>query len=516
MFFRVLMLFAAIALTLSAYGQMTPKNADDHFQMGNFEQALKIYEHLYKRDSTNTEYTHRVGVCHLNLTYDRAKAIPFLEKASTMKGVSNFIWFDLGSAYRYTGQFDKAKENLEKFIGITRNSYDKAQAELMLKQIENAKALMAKPVNVKFINLGANINSEFDDFYPYVDINNRWMIYNSRRIFSKLEEALIVNVHNAVFKQNQWKRAMRSKSVNSAESNYIVGKSANDDFIFIKPYRYEVYEDIMMIDVTKGNIGARPLILPAPVNTNYEESGATLSPTGDTLIFASDRKGGVGELDLYMSIKLPDNSWGTPVNIGNQINTPYNEDYPMFSSDGKSLYFASQGHTSMGGYDIFVSKLNQSDGTWGTPRNLGYPINNLYDNYTICYTQNSRYAYVADVRPEGLGGYDIYQLVFKNEEKSIHLLKGIMSKGSVSSKQQLTEADSVQISIYNEQANELVGKYKIDYSSGRFIAAIFPGTYVLKVESATCKTLNHKFTIPDMLADEEFDLGELFLEAISN
>ncbi|HOG19529.1 MAG TPA: tetratricopeptide repeat protein, partial [Salinivirgaceae bacterium] len=183
MFFRVLMLFAAIALTLSAYGQMTPKNADDHFQMGNFEQALKIYEHLYKRDSTNTEYTHRVGVCHLNLTYDRAKAIPFLEKASTMKGVSNFIWFDLGSAYRYTGQFDKAKENLEKFIGITRNSYDKAQAELMLKQIENAKALMAKPVNVKFINLGANINSEFDDFYPYVDINNRWMIYNSRRIF---------------------------------------------------------------------------------------------------------------------------------------------------------------------------------------------------------------------------------------------------------------------------------------------------------------------------------------------
>lgn len=516
MFFRVFMLFAVVALTSGAYGQMTPKDANEFFQTGNYEQALKIYERLYNQDSTNTEYTYRIGVCHLSLTYDRAKAVPFLEKASTMKGVPNYVWFDLGSAYRYTGQYDKAKENIEKFIGITRNSYEKADAELMLMQLENAKSLMAKPVNVKFINLGGNVNSEFDDFCPYVDINNRWMIYNSRRIFSKLEEARIVNVHNAVFKQNEWKRSMRSKSVNSAENNLIVGKSANDDFIFIKPLRFEIYEDIMMIDITKGNIGARPVILPAPVNTRDEESGATLSPTGDTLIFASGRKGGVGGLDLYMSIKLPDNSWGMPVNIGNQINTPYNEDYPMFSSDGKSLYFASQGHTSMGGYDIFVSKLNQSDGTWGTPRNLGYPINNLYDNYTICYTQNSRYAYVADVRPEGLGGYDIYQLVFKNEEKTIHLLKGIVSKGTASAKQLFTETDSVQISIYNEQTNDLVGKYKIDYSSGCYIAAIFPGAYVLKVESATCKTLNHKFIIPDMLADEEFDLGELFLEAISN
>ena len=284
MFFRVFMLFAVVALTSGAYGQMTPKDANEFFQTGNYEQALKIYERLYNQDSTNTEYTYRIGVCHLSLTYDRAKAVPFLEKASTMKGVPNYVWFDLGSAYRYTGQYDKAKENIEKFIGITRNSYEKADAELMLMQLENAKSLMAKPVNVKFINLGGNVNSEFDDFCPYVDINNRWMIYNSRRIFSKLEEARIVNVHNAVFKQNEWKRSMRSKSVNSAENNLIVGKSANDDFIFIKPLRFEIYEDIMMIDITKGNIGARPVILPAPVNTRDEESGATLSPTGDTLI----------------------------------------------------------------------------------------------------------------------------------------------------------------------------------------------------------------------------------------
>ncbi len=512
MLLRSLTIITAITFTINAFGQLSPKEANEYFQTGNYEQALKIYERLSKQDTSNTDYIYRIGVCHLNLTYDRAKAVPFLEKSSAMKGVPNFVWFDLGSAYRYTGQYDKAKENLEKFIGITKNNYEKTQAELILKQLENAKALMAKPVDVEFRNVGENINSQFDDYMPYVDNNNKWMIFNSRRIFNKMEEMRVVNVHNADFKRNEWKRAARSKSVNSAEDNLIVGKSANDDFIFIKPNRFEVFDDIMIIDITKGNIGARTTTLPAPVNTKEEESGATLTTTGDTLIFASDRKGGFGGLDLYMSIRLPDNSWGTPINLGNQINTPYDEDFPLFSPDGKNLYFASQGHTSMGGYDIFVSKYNQSDGTFGTPRNLGYPINNFYDNYSICYTQNRRYAYVADVRPEGYGGYDIYQLVFKNEEKSIYILKGIITKGTASNKLPLNQADSVQLSIYDVQTNELVGRYKIDYSGGNYMAAISPGSYVLKVESATCKTLNHQFTIPDMLADEEFDLGELFIE----
>jgi hypothetical protein len=513
MLFRIFITCIAISISSALFGQMTPKAADEFFKMGMYDKALSAYERLQAKDTANMLYNYRLGVCHLTLTNDRAKAIPFLELSSTQKGVPDYVWFDLGSAYRYAHQYDKAKECLQKFLSLTRNNFEKGQAELMLKQLDNASALINRPVNVEFKNLGSNINSEFDDFYPYVDKGNKWIVFNSRRVFNKIEEIYVVNVHNAEFKRNEWKRAGRSKSVNSAEDNFIVGKSVNDDFIFIKPNRFEIFDDILMIDINNGAIGARTITMPAPINSKDEESGATLSASGDTLIFSSGRKGGFGELDLYMSIKLPDNSWGTPVNLGNQINTPYDEDYPMFSADGKSLYFASQGHSSMGGFDIFVSKLNESDGTWSAPRNLGYPINNFYDNYTISFLENRRYAYVADVRPGGLGGYDIYQVVFKNEESSVYILKGTISKGSASNRSQLATADNIQLSVYDTQNNELVGKYRFDYSAGRFFAAMAPGKYVLKIESKTCKTVNHPFEIPDMHTDEEFDLGEIFIEA---
>ncbi len=512
MLFRLFFVFCTVFFTLTAFGQVTPKEADDYYQMGIYDKALSMYERLLARDSSNAVYNYRMGVCQLILTNDRAKAVPYLEKSINQKGVPDYVWFDLGSAYRYSGQIDKAKECLEKFMSLTKNSREKGEAELMLKQLENAGALIGRPVNVEFKNLGSNINSTFDDFCPYVDKNNKWMVFNSRRIFNKVEEIYVANVHNADFKRNEWRKAGRSKSVNTDEDNFIAGKSVNDDFLFVKPNRFELFDDILMIAINDGSIGAKTITLPEPINTKDSESGATLSSSGDTLIFASDRKGGFGDLDLYMSIKLPDNSWGTPINLGNQINTPYGEDYPVFSSDGKSLYFASQGYSSMGGYDIFVSKFNESDGTWSAPRNLGYPINNFYDNYTIAYTQNRRYAYVSDVRNEGMGGYDIYQLVIKNEENSVYILKGTISKGNASSRTALTNSDDVQLSVFNAQNNELVGKYRFDYSTGRFFAAMNPGSYILKIESATCNPLNHPFEIPDMHTDEEFDLGEIFIE----
>ena len=284
--FNCTLLLFFISFTLCS--QMTSKVANEYFQMGNYETSLPAYERLLKQDTTNAEYTYRLGVCYLMLTTDRKKAVPYLEKASTMKGVPSYVWLDLGSAYRYSNQLDKAREALEKYLPIARNGEEKEIANLLLQQIENAKVLMANPVNVDFVNLGTNINSNFDDFSPFVDKNNRWMLFNSKRIFNKVDELYVVNVHNADYKRNEWKKAGRSKSVNSAEDNFVVGKSANDDFIFIKPQRYEIFDDILMVDMTNGSIGAKVIPLPEPINTKDEESGATLSVSGDTLIFASN------------------------------------------------------------------------------------------------------------------------------------------------------------------------------------------------------------------------------------
>ena len=510
---RICSTFFLSVIITSLFSQIDKGVAEEYFQIGNFEKALLSYEYLYKKDSTDAEVIYKLGVCYLLLTNERTKSIPYLEKASTMKGVIDFVWFDLGSAYRYAHQFDKSKEALLKFISLTRSSQDKEQAEIIITHNENAKKLLKSPQNIEFINLGDNVNSSYDDFVPYVSRDNDWMFFNSNRIFNKIEDMYIVNVHNVEFKRNRWKKAGRSKFVNSAENNFVTGVSADQDFLFVKPMRYDIYGDILMSPISGGNISGKPVTLPEPLNTKEEESGATLSPSGDTLIFSSMRKDGFGGLDLYMSIKLPDNNWGTPKNLGDQINTKFNEDYPMLSSDGKTLWFASNGPSSMGGYDIFVSKWNSAEGKWSSPRNMGYPINNVYDNHVISFIRNQRYAYVSDVRPEGLGGYDIYQIVFKNEARTIYILRGKIAKGTASSPVLLSEGDNIQLSVIEFDSKNVIGKYKYDYKKDGFLAAIPPGKYILKIESESCKTLEYEFDIADMHSDEDFELETLFLES---
>ncbi|MDD2564535.1 MAG: tetratricopeptide repeat protein, partial [Salinivirgaceae bacterium] len=129
---RIICILILFLSSLSVFSQIDLKLANDYFQFGNYENALKSYEYLYEKDTTNADVIYKLGVCHLILMKDRSKAVPFLEKASTMKGVIDFVWFDLGSAYRYTHQFDKSNEALTKFLSLTRNSTDKELCELML------------------------------------------------------------------------------------------------------------------------------------------------------------------------------------------------------------------------------------------------------------------------------------------------------------------------------------------------------------------------------------------------
>ena len=103
---------------------------------------------------------------------------------------------------------------------------------------------------------------------------------------------------------------------------------------------------------------------------------------------ASDKKEGMGGTDIYYAKKLPDGKWGKPINLGDGINTKYNEDYPTLLKDGKTLFFSSEGHNSMGGYDLFSSNWNETKETWSTPNNIGYPINTPDDNMNISFSSN--------------------------------------------------------------------------------------------------------------------------------
>ena len=187
---------------------------------------------------------------------------------------------------------------------------------------------------------------------------------------------------------------------------------SNDaDKLFIYLDNIKEYGDIYTADRDGKRFG-KMVKLGENVNSNDFETSASISADGNTLFFTSIRPEGQGALDLYMSRKLPMGDWGLPQNLGSQVNTKYNEDFPTLSEDGQTLYFCSEGHNSIGGYDIFTSQWESESNSWSKPKNIGYPVNNGMDNRTISFSESGKTAYISALRKEGLGDLDIYRVKF--------------------------------------------------------------------------------------------------------
>jgi len=145
------------------------------------------------------------------------------------------------------------------------------------------------------------------------------------------------------------------------------------------------------------------------INTKYWESHASFTITGDTLYFTSNRKGTIGGLDIYYSVKDQEGEWGVPINLGPTINTRYNEESPVITSDGRTLYFSSYGHFNMGGYDVYYS-TRLDNGEWSVPVNAGHPINTTDDDVFFMPVQNGTFAYYPRYLDDTYGRTDIYLL----------------------------------------------------------------------------------------------------------
>lgn len=166
----------------------------------------------------------------------------------------------------------------------------------------------------------------------------------------------------------------------------------------------------------KNGKWTQPVIAGAEINSAAWESQPAISADGMILIFSSNRPGGIGGSDLYRSVRLPDGQWSRPVNLGPLINTQDNEMSPFFHPDGRTLYFSSNGHPGMGGYDLFMTKLDDA-GRWTRPQNLGVPLNSAEDELNIIVDAYGRNGWVAARKKGGFGGYDIYEFTMPEELK---------------------------------------------------------------------------------------------------
>jgi len=409
---RVHMLWVVLLMSSQlALGQDHKKLAASAYAKGNYPEAIKNYKKLLFTDSRNSEYNHRIGVSYLLSNSDKSKAIQHLEEAERDENYDKEVIYHLARAYHMNYEFDRATETYFRYQQESGSTDPKVDRHIG--NCYSAKELMTDPLEVSFINLGPEINSVYPDFSPFVTSNEDLLVFTSRRSGTKEFDGLYPsNIYMSTKIEGKYKEAVSvGATVNSDYDEQAVGLSADGKTLFVYFDHVTEFGDIYECRRTHTNFVA-PERVNSAINSESLETAGTISPDGNTLFFASNRPGGFGGLDIYMTRKLPDGSWALAQNLGRSVNTQHNEDDPIPAPDGKGIYFSSRGHANLGGYDLFYSEWGSDWNTFKRPKNLGYPINTPEDNRTISFSASGKFAYIAAIRGEGLGDLDIYKVIF--------------------------------------------------------------------------------------------------------
>ena len=499
--FFILLTASAFAQTKKGSAKGAVGDADDayeHFKHNNFLMALKVYKVVYKSEPRNIDYNYKIAQCYLNTNIDKKLAIPYLEFVTKQEKYPEEALFDLGRAYHYANRFDEAIKTFNKY---KKNISSKA-AERVDREIEmcnNGKELVKFPVKVTFENL-KEINSEYPDYYPFINSDESLLAFTTRRKGNTGASSLEVDgyyssdIYLSAVKSGAFTKPKNAGNmINGMYDEQCVGLAPDGSSMMVY---IDNLADVGNIYMSKADKDKEKFLKPVKmndvINEGFETSGS-LSPDGNTLFFASERNGGKGLTDIYMVKKLPNGNWATPQPI-DMINTKYREDFPFMASDGKSLFFASEGHSSMGGFDLFKTIYNEETNAWSAPKNLGYPINDSQDNRTISFSKDCRTGYISALREGGMGDLDIYRITFDQTEPRYTVISGHIAYADSLNKKNV---DAV-IRVTNSKTLKEVGTYSPVPSTGRYVMALIPGKYNLVITSPGCQPFANTLDVLDL------------------
>ena len=421
--FALMLFVLALSMAVRAQDNIRLQEAfyeAEYFLMrGDYADALPYYQGIYTVMPDNANIAFRIGLCYLNMEGSKNLSIEYLEKASQkitakyregslrqVEAPYEAIFF-LGDAYRINYMFEKAKEAYGRYREtlLATDIQNILFVDQQIASCNNAPAIMAEPVRFTIESLGDVINDSNDNFFPVVSADGKTIAYMSSM---KFYDAIMVS-HLI---KNEWTPPVNITPELQSDGDHYISYLSPNGTVMLLSKDDNINSDIWMSKFD-GSRWEPAHKLKKEINTKYWEAHGYMTEDGSTLIFSSDRPGGFGGLDLYISKLNEDGEWGTPVNLGPEINTPFNDDRPFLINNGTILFFASQGHYNMGGYDIFRSDL-QSNGLWSKPKNIGYPLNNPDDNFFFCPTDKGNGGFMSMTRrDEGEGKGDIYHIRFK-------------------------------------------------------------------------------------------------------
>ena len=471
------------------------EQADLNYEDKNYLDALNQFTQLYNYKPDDLYYKLMMGIC---LTYDpvqKHKSIEIIEQVKLVNPEYNLVNFYLGRAYAVNYEFDKGTEYFNNFLSRATNEDEdqKILAVQMIENCRNAKEILADTIAENIVeNLSATVNSEYSEYVPVISADETVMIFTYRGIKSvgseDVKDAVGSDKYNEdVFitykKDGKWSEPKSiGENINTKEHDAAIALSVDGQTLFV--YKTDGGGDIY-VSYLSGDDWSRPRPVEGDVNKKDSwEGSCSLSADGKVLYFASNRDGGFGGRDIYKAELQEDETWGNVQNLGKNINTVYNEDAPFIHPDNQTLYFSSQGHTSVGGYDVFSSTKDEN-GIFGEPVNLGYPINTIDDNKYFVLAANGETGYYSGDGRTSVGGQDIFKIKTGKIGKPVMaLLKGVVYFDDVPT--------GAKLIMYQTTENELEGSFSANSDSGKYTLALSVGTHKVKVELETGKALQQK------------------------
>ena len=493
--FCTFLLFIPLLFVAGGYAQKSPDKLSPkaYYNVNDYNRALEGYLELWPNHQQDLEINLNIATCYLHVNGDRSKALPYLNYLVREGNHDEEVTFMLGQAYMYGYNFDEALKYFNSYRAHTAPK-NFENADLYIAYCTNAKEMTAHPQNVMFENLGTGINTKYPDYYPFSVEGDSTLYYTARREtntgnMSSFEGFYTSDIYVSRKTNGQFGKSKNLGTlINTAEDEQCVyvTPDGRNMIIYIDNTKLKISDDLFMASADKGKAFPKPTGFNDPVNTDFAEMEGCITKDLSLMFVASDRPGGMGETDIYMIEKEGPDTWGKPVDLGPAVNSRYSEAFPVYDEDTHTLYFASDGPKSMGGFDVFKSVYDPKTKAFGPASNLGYPVNTPEDNMVFSLAPNKHDGYLSAYRPEGYGDLDSYKVSYRTT------LKGTVTAEDTAS------APVATVAILHRNGTLLQSK-EIRDKDNKFAFVLAPGKYILSVKAPGYPDLLEDVTIDEKL-----------------